>query len=415
MRVLLIVHKFSPNNSVGARRWTKFYKYMRQAGTDITVLTQDWGHQQQLWGLDTQGDERIIRLSDPLHRIGQVRGLTGLVNLVKTVVGHKLLGHTDDAYRFNRKAYGKARKLIMERGITHLIVSCPPNSTASLGARLKTNFPDLVFTLDFRDAWMQAYETYRTGYAEGHPMYQKELGMERDSAGKADVLFSVVPETVSYFKRYMPGAMLLTNGFDPDDVPSSTPPYPTRFFESGKIHLCHFGTLDFGREKAFLDFARQCLADSSLRERLQLVLVGHVPESLKAALVSEAQVAFYPTLPQHEVQQLMFHADAHLVVNDDILYYAYGSKVFDAFLYRKPVVFITREQSLSNFIEKQGLGIPVDMARFQAAEFGSKLLDLLEKSKREDFKNHYTTCTQPYNIHTITKQLIDVLHQKNKP
>ena len=80
-----------------------------------------------------------------------------------------------------------------------------------------------------------------------------------------------------------------------------------------------------------------------LNERLNFILIGHINSSVSKAIQIFPNISHCNSLNDLELNQLMYHTDIHLSVNDSILYYAYGSKVFDAFLYKKPIIFITKK------------------------------------------------------------------------
>lgn len=413
MRILLIAHKFSPNNNVGARRWTKFYKYIRKSGVEITVLTGIADPQSNNWGFDTSGDPNIIRSNGFIDRLSKITFFSKIIYFFRILINHKFLKHTDEGFGFSQKIYKKAKKIITEKKITHLIATNPPNSIAYFAAKIKREFPELILVQDFRDAWMQAYETYKTGYDETHDMYKREQYMEVFAAENADIILSVVPETTEYFKKYNPRTFLLTNGYDPQDQQLEQPAYPEHILKKDKINLCHFGTLDFGRETEFLRFIRELFKNTSFQQKLHIVLAGFVHEHIKTELSNYSNIILVEKLTGMELERVMFHSDIHLVVNDKILYYAYGSKIFDAFLYQKPLLFITRKQSLSDFVEIHRLGIWIDPDLFAYEHIEQQISELIKRSHEENFKEYYRQCTQSFNVVHLTNQLLHVIDQKN--
>lgn len=413
MSILLISHKFSPNNSVGARRWSKFYKYLKLNHIDIKVITQNRKHQSNNWGLKTIEGGDIIKINSLFYNSAKGKITSKIFHLIEIVFFHKLLRFTDEGYLFNIKAYFKANKLIKKGNITHLVATCPSNSTAYFAAKLKKKHPHLYFIIDFRDAWMQAYETYNTGYNHHHYLYKKEKMMEHFATTQADLVISVVPEIVNYYKNLNKNCRLITNGFDTDDFPSLSLNYPNHILKKDKINLCHFGTLDFGRETEFLKFVNEISKYTKLNERLNFILIGNINSSVLKAIQIFPNISHCNSLNDLELNQLMYHTDIHLSVNDYILYYAYGSKVFDAFLYKKPIIFITKKQSLSEFIENNGIGITVDTNDIDLPNLYEKILDLVKKSKTKEFTESYSKKIEIFDLRNITKQLIDVAFKKN--
>ena len=169
--------------------------------------------------------------------------------------------------------------------------------------------------------------------------------MELFSLNNCDAVVSVTPELLQNFKTKIinpkVNSILITNGYDKRDLKEINLVYPSQF-DKTKINICHFGTLDFGRDDEFFKFINSI----QLPENFVFYLIGTISDKLKNMLVNNKNIVQIKQLAPNTLSSFLFYADFHLVINDPEFYYAYGSKIFDAMLYSKPIIYISKENSL---------------------------------------------------------------------
>lgn len=349
INLLLVTHRFHPYDKVGARRWSKFVSYLQHyPDLKITVLTQQTDttfDNENPWNINLKPTVEVIRLKRSLTEY-----LSGKVKVGKRVVSamdHKwrsIQGYTDEGYGFSRNAYHYLKTNLPVLNPDVIIASMPAFSTAYFMAKLKQGNPGKRLILDFRDVWTDGFLSWNPHLTPQSAFYLKQIAMERFSLEQCDAIVSVTPEALEKIDAKFPvtGRLqrLLTNGYDRADRDERVPPCPS-VFKNDKINICHFGTLDFGRDLEFIKLAKDLQ-----HNQIALYCFGYFNETTRNEALKFSNVHLMEQLPYSALHPYFFHADYHLIINDREFYYAYGSKIFDAILYGKKIVYISRSNSL---------------------------------------------------------------------
>jgi hypothetical protein len=380
IKVLLIAQKFPPYNKVGARRWAKFVKYLQYKNLDITVITQDWGKGGE--EIHFEKNVKVNRIKDLFFDLKTRFPVLSALITKAEFINRRLFKHTDEGYLFNKKAIELGSKLIKKENITIVIATSPPWSTPYFASLLLKKHPDIKIIQDFRDAWIDDYFACNPGTPETHPTFLREVEMEKYALNNCHALVTVTPGLLDRLKVKINNSTivkkLITNGYDEQDyVDPKTLPYP-KDFNPSKINICHFGTLDFGREEEFIRMHSKLSLEFGNNDSLQFILVGNNNQKLNK-YIEERKLSSVKLLPHqtgNTLKAFMAHADFHLIVNDTAFYYAYGSKIFDAFLYRRPVIFISKPNGLSDFIATNKIGWCSDTSDNSLQILAKKVLEL---------------------------------------
>ncbi|MGZ3930878.1 MAG: hypothetical protein ACXVPQ_05715 [Bacteroidia bacterium] len=400
--ILVLAYKFPPYEGIGARRWAKFPKYLIRNGHTVHVITNKWkSGGKGSWNKDvtTGNGLKIVRLQTPFNFFRGGMAITDkIVNKAEHLIG-KLLTWTDEAYSFYVFNFRKISSYISANNIPVVIATGGPFSSNYFASLLKKKHPHLKVIQDFRDLWTEE-EPYFFEFqtrSPTHPVYLKELAMEAYSLRHSDHVVSVTPGCISRFQKKAEGYgirhgsySLIENGYDTEDRKTfAATEYPSVFRKS-ELNVAYFGTAGFGREDEFLRFLLSVQEQMTASAGIRFHFFGSFGEAAKQKLKASplsAFVSFHPHLPPETIQLYMYFADVHLLINDPISYFAYGSKTFDAFMYRKPVFLISRRDALYDLIVQNNLGLATDNSGQQNKRSTGSLIANAEAIRRNDYFN----------------------------
>jgi glycosyltransferase involved in cell wall biosynthesis len=164
-KLLMIAYYFPPSGTVGVYRTLKFLKYLPEFGWESTVLTTSNGksptYDASLLDLVPDGVE-VVRcpsfewLNEGLNRPARGERRRTLRSRIHTRVylTWNWLALPDPQVGWVPSALRAARRIIRERGISHVYISGSPFSSFLVGALLKRSHGVHV-TIDYRDPWTQ--------------------------------------------------------------------------------------------------------------------------------------------------------------------------------------------------------------------------------------------------------------------
>ncbi len=346
INLVLVTQRFSPYDKVGARRWSKFIHYLQQYDDiNIQIITQKYNliSTNNPWNIELNPAKiKITHINDSINKL---KNKFPFLNTFFDLLQYKALGYTDEGYGFSKKAFKYIEKNINNIEPSIIIASSPAYSSCYFASKFKFNNPNVKLINDYRDAWIDGFFSWNIRLTKNDTLYKKQVEMELFSINNCDAVVSVTPELVEkYSQKLIPkktSLNLITNGFDTRDFSKIESIYPS-VFDKNTINICHFGTLDFGRESEFLKF----LNTSNIPNSITIYLIGNIASTIIDVIKEHKNIIHLKELPPNELIPFFKNADFHLVVNDLEFYYAYGSKIFDAMLYNKPILFLSKENSL---------------------------------------------------------------------
>jgi glycosyltransferase involved in cell wall biosynthesis len=322
-RVLLLAYFFPPIGGSGVQRSVKFARYLPSFGWTPVIVTGPAATAGEIPHDMTLGDElpadlEVLRARGPEPEPSQ--GWLGR--------SERWLRRPSPWARWWMDAAVEAGAAA--RDVDVIISTMSPFESAEAGARLAQKLGK-PWIADLRDPWaldeMFAYPSFL------HRRLDRRR-MERLLRSAAAVVMNT-PEAAAQMKRLLPAlgdrVVSITNGFDPTDF---APPAPRenstfRIVHAGDMHTAlgvqHRktavarrllgGTLGrvevLTRSHLFLLQALDRLieADPTIRDRVELRLVGNLTESDRAAISTRARVATTGYLPHGEAVGAMQAAD----------------------------------------------------------------------------------------------------------
>ncbi len=320
MRILFISYYFPPLGGVGIIRVSKFIKYLKRKGYEISVITikeipyylYDKELLKEIEGIKIYKTESL-----DFARLLYHLGIRKEFSYAGTSYSHFLnkLLFPDAKIGFLPFAFFLSKKIIEKEKPSFIFATAPPYTVLLLGLLLKKKF-SLSLISDFRDL-------YPTGTIMP-PFYFRNFldSLRKKIVEDSDVVFSCHYENL---KDLGNKAIWLPNGYDPEDFIVEGWRFPTR-------SIFYAGNLERNSKGIFL------LAED-LKEitDLKIYLAGHIDFSIKKELINYSNIIYLGSFSHKEVCSLMKGADylLYLSKKNQIV----GLKLFEYIGAQRPIIF----------------------------------------------------------------------------
>ena len=416
IKILVIAFKFPPYDGIGARRWAKFAKYFAQSNQELHVVTTNWYSTGRLgWEKDIQDQKiKIHQLANPVYWLqNKLPSLFGLIEKITLSIRFKVLKQYDEAHFWTAISKSKIKKIIVENNITHAIATGPPFSVNMMLAKLKSELPNVKIIQDLRDPWIDdPYYLQRAPKAETQK--QDEINMLNGS----DAIVSATGSLLDLYKNKCTNGKvkfeLIFNGFDAADANKNAKPSDKIKFEKEYINISYFGTIGAGREHQLMKFAIALNKQPmEVYEKFRINIFGAIENEVDEKIKKLPIVSifnFNPFMSINEVQYYMQASQIHLSINSEIYPYAFGTKLYDAFLYRKKVMLISPEGELYSLLKENNLGYVTDGSSEKTSEIIQQIiLDSERQKSNEEITNEFNF--DKFSIQNLTQEYIQFLEQ----
>ena len=220
-----------------------------------------------------------------------------------------------------------------------------------------------------RDPWVT--NNIRTLPTRFHRML--DAWLESLVLHSADAIINV---TESLHKQYMerypdipPNRFyLIHNGYDPDDLAAISQPAKA----AGKVRIGYFGTVYIGRDPSVLFRAARWALDHGriAPGTLEFVFFGRTRievSKLAASIGVEDIVISKDNVPYTQALQEMAACDVLLVLGSRETDVFLPAKIFEYIGLRKPVIVVSDEGELTNFLRKYRFGMAIGLQDEQNA------------------------------------------------
>jgi glycosyltransferase involved in cell wall biosynthesis len=297
-RLLIITYYWPPNGGAGVQRWLKFTKYLPQHGWHPVVYTPSNPEvimpDPALEG-EVPAEAEIVRypITEPY---GFYKRLTGRGKDTKVHTGflseEKRQGWREDLALWVRSnlfipdarvwwvkpSVRRLKAYLKDHPVDAVVTTGPPHSLHLIGLALKREL-GVHWIADWRDPWtnIDFYQQLKlTGWAD-----RKHRRLEGDVLREADrtiaVGWTMAAELEALGAKHVD---VITNGYDPADVPSPAAPVDEAF------SLVHVGSLTATRNAPGLwkALALLCAQDPVFAAKLKLRFVGAVDHTVLASI-----------------------------------------------------------------------------------------------------------------------------------
>lgn len=384
---------FSPGGSI---RVVKFLKYLPALGWRPVVLTVD--DRREYEHLRRVGSEELLRDLPPevdICRTGEgeppadlmargraardkSRAARALINGLRDLRAwaHRWLLVPDENILWLPFALRTGRRLVRERQIDALFVTCPPNSAAVIGALLAwlTRKPLVV---DFRDDWIDT------------PWYWHQPGLvravnrwlERRVIDAAARVIAVTPASLAAIRRHerAPDSKfrLIPNGVDLADFSDQGAAQPTR---NGQFTMVHAGLLtaapgEWQRSPAALFRALASIraTDPDIAADIRLLFTAALPPEYRALVENLGlgeMVQEIGYLPRAEFTGLLRGSDLLVAINYEQYATLVPGKLYEYWAVGgPPILLLSHPGAAQELVTRHALGtalLPDDEAGIRA-------------------------------------------------
>ena len=314
------------------QRWLKFAKYLPEAGWEPVIFTPenpDFDLKDETLEQDISSQLEVIKFPiwEPYQLFSKIKGKS------KTHPG-RLLEQKDRGFLEKSAIWMRANLLVPDprvfwvkpsvKFLTDLVKSGqfqaiittgPPHSLHLIGLELKRK-TGIFWLADFRDPWSQ-WEFLDT-LPMSFLVRKKHENLEQSVLKTADVITTISPTFQRDLNKIAGREIkLLTNGYDPSDIPQDFKP---REKTAGHMHLVYSGIIDSIRNPMHILEAMK-IEFSEKNEDVKMTFVGNVSESVREFVQTDswlsARVHFAGYVSHREVFGFYEHADALVLILTD--------------------------------------------------------------------------------------------------
>lgn len=299
-RLLIITYYWPPNGGAGVQRWLKFTKYLPEHGWQPVIYTPSNPEvilPDAALELEVPKEAELVKrpITEPY---GFYKQLTGRGKDAKVHTAflseEKRQGWREDAALWVRSnlfipdarvwwvkpSIRNLKAYLKDNPVDAVVTTGPPHSLHLIGRALKRDL-GLRWIADWRDPWtnIDFYQQLKlTGWAD-----RKHKRLERAVLKEADhtiaVGWTMAAELEALGAKHVD---VITNGYDPADVPSSPATVDDAF------SLVHVGSLSATRNAPELwkALAQLCQQDPVFAAKLKLRFVGAVDHTALASIAA---------------------------------------------------------------------------------------------------------------------------------
>ena len=420
-RVLIITYYWPPSGGSGVQRWLKFAKYLPDTGWEPVIFTPenpDFDLRDGSLEKEVPKQLEVIRFPiwEPYQLFSKVKGKT------QTHPG-RLLEQKEKGFLEKAAIWARANLLVPDprifwvkpsvKFLTDLVQSGqfqavittgPPHSMHLIGRELKRK-TGLPWIADFRDPWSQ-WE-----FLDTLPMTsfirKKHQQLEQTVLKEADAVLTISPTFQRDLEKLARRKInLLTNGYDPADIPAGFSP---KGKEAGKLHLVYSGIIDAIRNPIPLMEALKAEFEGGVEE-VKWTFVGKVSEHVQAYVKQDAwlseRIHFAGYVSHGEVFGFYAKADVLVLILTDTKN-AQGNipgKLFEYLATGVPVLALGDPKGDSAKILKDA-GAGEVIAHTDASTIRGQLRVLMDSSAKKVDPKDLEKYSRQYLSHQLAKNL----------
>ncbi|WP_111670495.1 glycosyltransferase family 4 protein [Algoriphagus litoralis] len=331
-RVLIITYYWPPSGGSGVQRWLKFAKYLPEAGWEPVIFTPenpDFDLQDESLVKEIPSTLEVLKFPiwEPYQLFSKVKGKSkshpgrlmeqkerGILEKLAIWMRANLI--VPDPRVFWVKPSVKFLTDLVKSGQFQAVITTgPPHSMHLIGRDLKRQ-TGITWIADFRDPWSQ-WE-----FLDTLPMTsfirKKHQELEQSVLKEANAVMTISPTFQQDLEKLAKRKIkLLTNGYDPADIPLGFSPKKK---ESGKLHLVYSGIIDAIRNPIPLMEAMKAEFEASA-DQIEWTFVGKVSEQVQNYVKVDswlsARIHFAGYVSHQEVFGFYKKADALVLILTD--------------------------------------------------------------------------------------------------
>jgi glycosyltransferase involved in cell wall biosynthesis len=328
-RVLIITYYWPPSGGSGVQRWLKFAKYLPESGWEPVIFTPenpdfDLKDESLLGEVPQQLEVMKFPIWEPYQLFSKIKGKSkthpgrlleqkekGILEKIAIWMRANLIVPDPRVY-WVKPSVKFLTDLVKGGQFQAVITTGPPHSVHLIGRELKRK-TGVSWIADFRDPWSQ-WE-----FLDTLPMSsfvrKKHEKLEQSVLKEANVVITISPTFQKDLEKLAHRKVnLLTNGYDPSDIPLGFSPKKK---EPRELHLVYSGIIDSIRnpipvlEAMKIEFFEK-------EESVELTFVGKVSDVVINYVQADdwlkSRIHFTGYVSHHEVFGFYAKADALVLI-----------------------------------------------------------------------------------------------------
>ncbi|MDH5476030.1 MAG: glycosyltransferase, partial [Cyclobacteriaceae bacterium] len=293
-KVLIVTYYWPPSGGVGAQRWLKFAKYLREYGWEPIIFTPE---DPSFDIIDTSGetdipdDIEVLKLPiwEPYQLFKTLKGKKNKTKIKQGLVieskNQTILDKVSIWLRGNvfipdprvfwvKRASNFLDNIIESNAIDVVVTTGPPHSMHLIGLKIRKKH-NIKWIADFRDPWSKWDLLDKLGTSKLAKKWHTSL--EKKVLTKSDLVLTVSNRLAKSLKQLGgKNVKYITNGYDESESFDRSKVKPSKFV------LSHVGLLNEMRDPELLWQVLEeiCGADKAFLSNFELRLGGIVSESI---------------------------------------------------------------------------------------------------------------------------------------
>ncbi len=349
MNILIVSNYFCPSTTIAAYRIEAFAKYLKEAGHDITVVTE-WDEENHIkWhGCDVHYVKNRIAQKAYLEKCRNLHKKWTLKRMANAILSRALLDPS--ILSWNHWAYKKIVELFKHKHFDVVLSSYPFLASHLLALKLRKNGYKFYWIADMRDEMSKFYF--------GPPFYRRRIrSYEHEILDSADVTVSVSAHLIKDFKATCDNGRFLEvkNGYDYDEIHDVT--FQPQFTMSYIGNLYKNLITPYNLFKAFNELMeeRKIPSDSKIKIVGNTYIKLNVPDSIKDNVIQIDRVS------HSEAIRMSTETDVLVVIHQTGRKGVYTGKVFDYLATNKPILALCDPNDvIAELLDETKTGFTVD-------------------------------------------------------
>lgn len=240
-----------------------------------------------------------------------------------------------------------ARRIIRQRHIDIVLITCAPFSTLLIVEGLRREFPHLPIVLDFRDEWLATtFDIAGFNFSASERSRAFSIQAEAKAVQNATAVVSVTDAARREIRSRYPDEpeakfLHIPNGYDATRLPQLGSPQSAN--PDGKIVVTYLGSVYTSTEPTVLVEALKSLPEE-VKSRFKLRFIGHIeePRYRQSLLELGDMVELKGYMPQHQAMAALSESSYVLLVSHDRL--NVSAKFYDYIGAGKPIIACVHPQ-----------------------------------------------------------------------
>ena len=403
LKTLFILFYFPPFSRVGGRRWAKHLKYFNRFGSKFKVLAGDFEGKSP-WDDDVKEYESLIsrvpvkvyypyyKRCIPKNIIQKIKWKSSL--LYNNYLAKKYVGNFwDDSRGYEVQFYNKAVEIIRAQEINHICLSVGPFAYSSVLLKLKTEFPTIKITLDFRDYWHDTFENLDAD------KINYELNLKKRVLSKVDLVLAPNNEMCDFFNnKYNVTTYMLPHCIDEEYLNIST---KKNNAIRKTLTFVYGGNLYTNMDQYILKLINLIKSFENLGFSIVLKIFTMQPNYINLFIENNITYEIAPNLPTKNFIDLVLTSDALILLRPDWSPNAFSTKFFEYVAMKKPIIYLGPKGNVNDYILKYDLGFVINSE--EVKQTAIKFIDNIET---------HTIPNANYNLseHTFEFQTKKLIH-----